>query len=172
MYHLNTTYQDIITTFLLYALLHHVGMLRIIKTHEQLQYDMDAKNSEWTTGGPWYNTNICKKLHGKVFEVFIRNARTDRYNIMCYIGSHEKDHQSSCYDGNSGGGCTPPSNSTTESLDFLGATVDIIDCWIKSLERNLIERCNLYSHHMVTLFQRIPVKLPNQHIPKEKLQSL
>ena len=36
-------------------------------------------------GGPWYNTSILKKLHGKLFEAFIINARTDRYNIMCYI---------------------------------------------------------------------------------------
>ena len=44
------------------------------------------------TGGPWYNTSICKKLHGKVFEGFIRNARTDRYSIMCSIEAHEKEH--------------------------------------------------------------------------------
>ena len=41
-------------------------------------------------GGPWYNTSICKKLHGNVFEGFIRNARTDRNNILCYINAHEK----------------------------------------------------------------------------------
>ena len=82
---LNTTYQDIITTFVLNTMLHHVGMLWIIETHEQLQYDMDKHNSEWMTGGPWYNTSICKKLHGKLFEGFIINARTDRYNIMCSI---------------------------------------------------------------------------------------
>ena len=44
------------------------------------------------TGGPWYNTSICNKLNGKVFEGFIRNARTDRYNIMCSIDAHEKEH--------------------------------------------------------------------------------
>ena len=33
------------------------------------------------TCAPWYNTYICKKLHGNVFEGFIINARTDRYNI-------------------------------------------------------------------------------------------
>ena len=43
--HLNTTYQDIITTFLLNTILQHVGMLWIIETHEQLQYDMDKHNS-------------------------------------------------------------------------------------------------------------------------------
>ena len=38
---LNTTYQDIITTFVLNTMLHHVSMIWIIETHEQLQYDMD-----------------------------------------------------------------------------------------------------------------------------------
>ena len=31
---LNTTYQDIITTFVLNTMLHHVGMLWIIENHE------------------------------------------------------------------------------------------------------------------------------------------
>ena len=52
----NTTYQDIITTYVLNKMLHHVGMLWIIKTHEQLKYDMEKNNSEWMIGGPWYNT--------------------------------------------------------------------------------------------------------------------
>ena len=88
--HLNNTYQDIITTFVLNKMLHHLGMLLIIETHEQLKYDMYKHNSEWMTGGTWYNTSICKKLHGHVFEVFIRNSRTDRYNIMCSIDANEK----------------------------------------------------------------------------------
>ena len=41
------------------------------------------------TGGPWYDTSICEKLHGTVLEEFIRNAITDRYNIMCSIDAHE-----------------------------------------------------------------------------------
>ena len=52
-------------------MLQHVGVLWIIETHEQLQYNMDKHNSEWMTGGTWYNTSICKKLLGKVFEVFL-----------------------------------------------------------------------------------------------------
>ena len=61
------------------------------------------------TGVPWYNTYICKKLHGKVFEGFIINSRTDRCNIMCSIDSHEINNQSSsCDDGRSGGGCPLP----------------------------------------------------------------
>ena len=45
--HLNTTYQDIITTFVLNTMLQHVCMLWIIETHDQLQYDMEKHNSEW-----------------------------------------------------------------------------------------------------------------------------
>ena len=39
---------------------------------------------------PRYNTAICSKLHGKMFEHFIRHARTDRYHIMCSIVAHDK----------------------------------------------------------------------------------
>ena len=85
-----TTYQDIIKNFVLNTMLHHVGMLWIIETNEKLQYDIDKQNSECMTGSTWYNTSICKKLHGKVFGGFIRNARTDRYNIMRSIDTHEK----------------------------------------------------------------------------------
>ena len=42
------------------------------------------------TGGPWYNTSICKKLHGNLIEGFTRNRRTDRYNIICSIDAHAK----------------------------------------------------------------------------------
>ena len=51
---------------------------------------MDIHNSDWFTGGPWYNISICNKPHGKLFEGFIINARTDRYNIVCSIDAHEK----------------------------------------------------------------------------------
>ena len=78
---------------------------------------MELKNSGWMKGGPWYNTSICKKLHGKLFEVFIINAITDRYNIMCFIDAYERENQSSiCDDGRRGGGCPLPKNSTTAAL--------------------------------------------------------
>ena len=70
-------------------MLHYVGMLWIIENYKELKYDMDIQNSDWLTGVTWYNTSICKKLHGKLFEGFIRNARTDRYNIMCSIDAYE-----------------------------------------------------------------------------------
>ena len=55
---------------------------------------------------------------------------------------------------------------------MLGATIDFIGCWLKSLEHNFLERCHLYTHYMEELFHKIPVKLPNKTIPKEKRRSL
>ena len=107
---LNTTYQYLITKFVLNTMLHHVGILWIIETPEQLKYDTEKHNSEWMKGGTWYNTSIYNKLYGKVFQGFIINARNDRYNTMCSINAHEKEHQSSCNDGSRGGGCPRPSN--------------------------------------------------------------
>ena len=168
---MNTTYQDIIKKIVLKTMLHHVGMLWI-ENHEQLKYNMDKKKSEWMTGGPWYNTYICKKLHGKLFEVFIINARTDRYNIMGYIGAHEKEHQPSICDSSSGGGFPLPKHSTIEALESLGATIDFIGCWLKALEHNFIERCNFYTHNMDLLFHKINAGIPNQPIPKETRKFL
>ena len=51
---------------------------------------MYKHNSDCITGGTWYNTFICKKLHRKLFEEFIRNSRNDRYNLMCSIDAHLK----------------------------------------------------------------------------------
>ena len=90
MDNINTTYKDITTTFVLNTILHHVSMLWIFENHEQLQYDMEIQNSDWMAGGPWYNTYICKKLHGKHFEGSIINARTDSYNSMCSRDAYEK----------------------------------------------------------------------------------
>ena len=60
------------------------------------------------TGGPWYNTSICKKIHKNVFEEFIRNTRTDRYNLMCSIEAHGKNNPSEHDDGSSSDGYPLP----------------------------------------------------------------
>ena len=85
---------------------------------------------------------------------------------MYSIGAHEKEHQLSCDDGRIGGGFPLPTNSTTESLELFGATIDFIGCWLEALEHNFIEICKLYSHYMDLLFQKTPVELSNQPSPK------
>ena len=90
---LETDYQEIIINFVLNAMLHHVGMIWIIENDEDLKYDMELQNLYWITGVPWYNTYICKRLHGKVFEGFIINSITDSYNILCSIDAYEGENQ-------------------------------------------------------------------------------
>ena len=92
MNNINTNYKDIIASFLLNTLLHHVGMSWIIEINEKLKYDIYKHNKDRITGGHWYNKYACKKLYGTVIVGFIRNTITDRYDIMCYIDAHEKEH--------------------------------------------------------------------------------
>ena len=89
---------------------------------------MKNNNPNLITCGTWYNTSICKKIHAKVFEEFIRNARTDRYNIMCYIDANEKENPSEYYYGSRGGGYPLTLTSTTEALVSLSGTINFIGC--------------------------------------------
>ena len=98
---MNNNYKDIINSFLLNKLLHHVDMSCIIETNEQLKYDMEKNNTDWITGGPWYNTSICEK-HGTLFEIYIINAINDRYNLMRSIDTNGKNKPSYVDDGSRG----------------------------------------------------------------------
>ena len=50
----------------------------------------ENNNTDWLNKGSRYNTDICSKLHGNVFDDFIRNDITDRCNIMCSKTPHGK----------------------------------------------------------------------------------
>ena len=75
-----------ITQFVLNAILHHVIMSWIICFDRKMKYKIDKSNHpNCLNKGPWYNTYICSKLHGRLFEDFITYERTDRYNLICSI---------------------------------------------------------------------------------------
>ena len=103
-----------ITKFVLNEILHHVGMSWIICSNNEMLYELEESNHpNWLNKVPWYNTAICSKLHGKLFEDFIRHARTDRYHLMCFIIAHDKK-QPSYKDEESSVGYSPtPKNATT-----------------------------------------------------------
>ena len=110
---MNTNNKDIVTVFLLNILLHHVDMPWIIETYEKLKCDMEKHNPYCITGSTWYNTYICKILHGTVFTEFIINEITYSYNFMFSIDTHEKQQPPSFYCGRSGGVNALQSNSKT-----------------------------------------------------------
>ena len=57
-----------------------------------MEYKMNTERNhlDWLNKGPWYNRNICSKLHGSTFEDFITQARTYRYHLMCYLVAHDR----------------------------------------------------------------------------------
>ena len=71
-------------------------------------------NQDWLNKGPWCNISICLKLHGSMFDDFITQARTDIYNLMCYLVAHDRLKLDYKYDGSSIGDRSIPDNETTK----------------------------------------------------------
>ena len=92
---------------------------------------------------PWYNTAICSKLHGKLFEDFIRHARTDMYHLMCSIISHDKKQPSYEYVESINRDGQIPKNETAESLKELGTTLNSINFWFKLFHHNYSLMCGM-----------------------------
>ena len=78
---------------------------------------------------------------------------------MCFVDAHTKNNSSEHDDIISGGGYPIPSNSTTEALVSLSATIDFIGFGVQCLERNFLDRYNMYFGTMKKNL-KIPVKLP------------
>ena len=75
----NTTFEEIVTKFVLNAILYHVNMLWIISSNEEMKYVFDKSNhQDWLNKCPWYNTDICSRLNVSLFEDFITHTRTDK----------------------------------------------------------------------------------------------
>ena len=71
-----------------------MGMSWIISSNDEMKYEIDKHNhQDWLNKGHWCNTAIYSRLHGSLFEYFITHARTDRYNLMCYLVTHDKNYQ-------------------------------------------------------------------------------
>ena len=95
LYLQNSTFEEMITKCVLDAILHHVGMSWIISSKDEMKYEIDEINhQDCLNKVPWYNTYICSRLHGSLFEDFITYARTDRYNLMCSLVAHDKKNTS------------------------------------------------------------------------------
>ena len=78
-------FDEIITKFVLNAILHHVGMSWIIRPNKEMKYYMDKNNhNDWVNKGPWYNTSICVKFHESMFEDFTKQARIENI-ISCVL---------------------------------------------------------------------------------------
>ena len=95
-------------------------------------------------------------MHGNLFEGLFRNARTDIYNIMCYITAHDRQNPIYVGDTSSSSGRAIPKNSTTIALNSLGAIINFIDYWIKHFQHNYQEILMMYHKYMIELFKQTP----------------
>ena len=117
----NTKFDEIITKFVLNAILYHVGMSWIIRSNKEMKYEIEENNhQDWLNKGPWYNTSICLKLHRGIFEYFITHTRTDRYNLMCSLVEHDKIQPAYEDDISSIVDRSILKNETTKALKLLG----------------------------------------------------
>ena len=54
-------FDEVITKFVLNAILYHVGMSLIIRSNKEMNYEMDKNNhQDCLNKGPWHNTSMCK----------------------------------------------------------------------------------------------------------------
>ena len=106
-----------ITKFVLNTILHHVGMSWIIRSNYEMKYELYESNLQyWLNKGPWYNTDICSRLHISLFGYFITHARIDRYNLICSLVAHDKKLPAYEYYKRSIGYRIITKHATTESL--------------------------------------------------------
>ena len=82
-----------------------------------MEYEIDESNhQDWLNKCPWYNTDICSRLHGSLFEYFITHGRTDKYNLLCSLVTHDKKQPSYEYKGIIIVDRLIPKNVTTDAL--------------------------------------------------------
>ena len=88
---IDSTFEEMITKFGLNAILYHVGMSWIIRSNDEVKYEMDENNhQDCLNKGPCYIIDFCSRLNGIMFEYFITHARSGRYNLMCSLVAHYK----------------------------------------------------------------------------------
>ena len=58
-------FDEIMTKFVLNAILYNVGMSWLIRSNKEMKYDMDENNrQDWFNKGPRYKNCICLNFHG------------------------------------------------------------------------------------------------------------
>ena len=127
-----------ITPLVMNSMLHNVGMSWMNSSKKEMDYDnfSNHENVGWFETGPWHNKNICSKLYGTTFEGFIKQARTDRYNIMCSLVAHDRLQDNEQDDKSSLCDRVIPKYATVKSLNSLGATFNFIDVWLHNFRHN------------------------------------
>ena len=161
-----------ITPFVMNSMLHHVGMSWMIGSKKEMDYD-NFTNTEivgWFETIPWHNKNICSKLYGTNFEGVIKQARTYRYNIMCYLVAHDMLQDNEQDDESSLGDREIPKDATVKALNSLGATFNSIDIWLHNFRYNYFKRSESYTAAIVEMFKTITQNVGKPLTSRKKIK--
>ena len=62
---INWVYDEIVTKFVLNKMLYKVGISWIISSNKEMNTEINTESDhlDWLNKVPWYNINICLKLH-------------------------------------------------------------------------------------------------------------
>ena len=113
------------------------------------------------------------KVHGTTkISVLNYMARTDQYNIMCSLVSHDMLQTDYKDDESSIGDRAIPNNAAVTELKSLGATFNFIDIWLKLLRKNYCARSESYSIAMEQMFKKIPQNVEKALTSSEENQKL
>ena len=107
-----------------------------------------------------------------MFEDFMTQARTDRYNLICSLVAHDRlqpDYEDGVI---SIGDKAVPNDATIKTLETLGATFNFIDIWLKLLRKHFDARCEAYINAMKVMFRQIPQTIKIALTPKQKVQKI
>ena len=135
-------------------------------------WNENNNHQDWMNKGPWYNTSICLKLHGSIFEDFKTHARTDRYDLVCSLITHDKIQQNDENYEISIGDRSITKDATTKALKALYTTLNFIDIWLKLFLDNYDARCDAYVNNMKEMFKQIPLTISKALTSKKKFQKL
>ena len=107
-------------------------------------------------------------MNGSLFDDFITQARTDRYNIMWSLVAHEKENSTSSDDESSLGERNVPKKLPTDTLKSLSAILKLIDEWLLMFPENYDAKCEAYKTAMGQLFKTISVTSNNLLTQKQR----
>ena len=106
-----------------------------------------------------------------MFEDFITQSRTYRYNLTCSLVAHDRLQLYYKDDEISIGDRSIPDNETTKTLEELGATINFIDIWLKCFCGNFSARWDAYINAMKYMFKKIPQTIKISLTTKQKFQN-
>ena len=103
-----------------------------------------------------------------LLNIFIIQAITDRYNIMCYLVAHDRLQENKTEDEISIGDREIPNDATVKALKSLGATFNFIDTWLHNFCVKYFARSESYSLAMKEMFKTIPQNVEKPLTSREK----